>query len=147
MEAKPIRQIAESEGAILGKLRLMMILVTVLVLAGAVLSVATTLTELVLERRVEIGTMKALGARDSRLLSHFVSELGALGLAGGLAGYVVGLVLAQLIGHSLFNRAVAPSVIVLMTVVMLSISIAMVSGIVPIRSMRAIKPAVILKGD
>ena len=147
VEAKPIRQIAESEGAILGKLRLMMILVTILVIAGAVLSVATTLSELVIERRIEIGTMKALGAPDFRLLQLFLCELGGLGLLGGLAGYGVGLALAQLIGHSLFNRAVAPSFAVLLTVILLSISIAMLSGLAPIHRMREIKPAVILKGD
>ena len=147
VEAKPIRQIAESEGAILGKLRLMMILVTVLVLAGAVLSVATTLTELVIERRMEIGTMKALGAPDSRILRLFLSELGGLGLLGGLVGYGVGLAVAQLIGHSLFKRAVAPSFTVLLAVILLSIAIAMLSGLGPIRRMREIEPAVILKGD
>lgn len=147
VEAKPIRQIAQNEGAILAKLKLMMILVTVLVLAGAVLSVATTLTELVIERRIEIGTMKALGAHESKLLSQFLSELAGLGLLGGLAGYGVGLALAQLIGHSLFNKPVSPRITVLFLVILLSISTALLSGLIPIRRMREIKPALILKGD
>jgi len=147
VEAKPIRQIAQNEGAILAKLKLMMILVTVLVLAGAVLSVATTLAELVIERRLEIGTMKALGAHESRLFSLFLTELAGLGLLGGILGYGIGLVLAQFIGHSLFNKPVSPRITVLLLVILLSISTALLSGLIPIRRMREIKPAVILKGD
>lgn len=143
----PVRQIAESEGRILGKLRLMTLLVTVLIVAGAALSVATTLTALVIERRREIGTMKAIGAADSQLLRLFLFELGALGLTGGLIGYGVGLGLAQAIGHSLFDSSVAPRAAVFAAVILLTLTIALLSGIVPIRKIREVEPAVMLRGE
>src|SRR5262249_14773049 len=124
ISAHPVRQLAESEGRLLGKLRLMILLVTVLILVGAALSVATTLTALVMERRQEIGTMKAIGAEDSHLLRQFLFELGGLGLAGGSLGYLIGLALAQAIGFSLFNSPVAPRFIVFIAVIGIALTVA-----------------------
>ncbi|HLG17061.1 MAG TPA: FtsX-like permease family protein [Blastocatellia bacterium] len=143
----PVRQIAESEGRILGKLRLMMLLVTVLIMAGAAISVATTLTALVIERRREIGTMKAIGAADSQLMRLFLFQLGALGVIGGVAGYGVGLGLAQLISRSLFDSVVTPHAAVFAVVVLLTLTIALLSGVVPIKKIREVEPAVMLRGE
>jgi putative ABC transport system permease protein len=147
VRARPVRQIAESEGRVLAKLRLMMLLVTALILALAALSVATTLTALVIERRYEIGAMKAIGAEDSRLLLQFLFELGGLALAGGLVGYAVGFALAQAIGHSLFNSTVAPRFVVFIAIIVISPLLALVAGVVPLRKIAAVEPAVILRGD
>jgi putative ABC transport system permease protein len=145
--ARPVRQITQTEGRVVTKLKLMMLLVTLVILAGAVLSVATTLTALVLERQSEIGTMKAIGAEDSRLLRLFLFELGALGLGGGVAGYALGIVLAQGIGRSLFNSGVTPRLAVFLAVTGISVAVALLSGFGPIRRIRRIEPAVILRGE
>jgi putative ABC transport system permease protein len=147
VHARVVRQIAEGEGRVLTRLRLMMLLVTAFILVGAALSVATTLTSLVIERRREIGTMKAIGAGDSGLLRLFLFELGTLGVVGGAIGYGLGIGLAQAIGRSLFHSAVAPSIMVLAIVLVVSLAIAMLSGLVPIRKIREVEPAVILKGE
>ena len=147
VHARVVRQIADSEGRVLTRLRLMMLLVTAFILVAAALSVATTLTSLVIERRREIGTMKAIGAEDSGLLKLFLFELGTLGLAGGAIGYVVGIALAQAIGQSLFRSSVTPSIAVLGMVLLTSLAVAMLSGVVPIRKIREVEPAVILKGE
>ena len=44
----------------------------------------------VLERTKEIGTMKAIGARNRDILTIFMIESGLLGLVGGIIGIVVG---------------------------------------------------------
>jgi putative ABC transport system permease protein len=142
-----VRQIAEGEGRVLGKLRMTMLLVTILMLAAASLSVSTTLASLVMERRKEIGMMKAIGAKDSGLLRLFLFELGALGLAGGIAGYLAGIVLAQAMGRSLFGVGVTPKPEVFVAVIGISLLVALISGIVPIRRIMEVRPAVILKGD
>jgi putative ABC transport system permease protein len=145
--AVPIRQIADSEGMVLGKLKLMTLLVTVLILAGAALSVGTTLTALVIERRREIGTLKAIGAADSDLLRLFLSELGVMSACGAVAGYAIGLGFAQLISMKLFGSGVAPRIPVFAAVLAISLVVAVLSAVVPIRRIREVQPATILRGD
>jgi putative ABC transport system permease protein len=147
VRADVVRQIAESEGRILGRLRLTMLLVALLILIAASLSVGTTLTALVMDRRKEIGTMKAIGAEGSDLLRLFLFELGGLGLGGGIVGYALGMAVAQPIGRSMFNSAVTPRIVVFIIILVVSLGVAMLSGILPIRRMREIEPAIILKGD
>lgn len=147
VRASLVRQIAESEGRVLARLRLMMLLITILILGAAALSISTTLTALVLERRPEIGTMKALGAAESKILRLFLCELAALGVAGGVLGYGVGIGLAQPIGRSLFNSGVAPRAGVVLTVIAISIGVALLSGVIPIRKIREVEPAAVLKGE
>jgi putative ABC transport system permease protein len=147
VRADLVRQIAESEGRILGRLRLTMLLVVLLILIAASLSVGTTLTALVMDRRKEIGTMKAIGAEGSDLMRLFLFELAGLGLAGGSIGYAGGMILAQPIGRSLFNSAVAPRLAVFAIVLIISLAVAMLSAVVPIKRIKEVQPAVILKGD
>lgn len=142
-----VRQIAEAEGRVLGKLRMTMLLVTLVMLAAAALSVSTTLAALVMERRKEIGTMKAIGAGSERLLRLFLFELASLGVGGGIIGYTVGIALAQAMGRSLFGVGVAPRIQVFGAVLAISLLVALISGIIPMKRMREVQPALILKGD
>lgn len=147
VRANPVRQIAESEGRLLVKLKLMMFLIAIMILGAAGLSISTTLTALVLERRPEIGTMKALGADESKILSLFLCELAGLGIVGGVIGYALGIAIAQPIGRSLFNSAVSPRLVVVIAVMAISIVVALLSGLIPVRKIREIEPAIVLKGE
>jgi putative ABC transport system permease protein len=66
-----------------------------LALAVASIGIVNTLVMAILERRREIGIMKAIGASDSDVKKLFFAEAGAMGLLGG----VVGVVLGWTIGH------------------------------------------------
>jgi putative ABC transport system permease protein len=66
-----------------------------LALAVASLGIINTLVMSILERRREIGIMKAIGASDSDVRRLFFFEAGAMGLLGGLLGVLFG----WLIGH------------------------------------------------
>jgi putative ABC transport system permease protein len=61
-----------------------------LALIVASLGIINTLVMAILERRREIGVLKALGAADSDVQRLFFVEAGAMGLAGGLFGVVLG---------------------------------------------------------
>lgn len=84
-----------------------MVLVTIITLAGSGLSVMSTMTTTVLERRKEIGMMKAIGAQNNKIASIFYTEAGALGLAGGVFGYLLGFLMAQAVGKSVFNTFIS----------------------------------------
>jgi len=70
---------------------------------GAV-GVMNTMFTSVLERTKEIGVMKAVGAKNSHVLSIFLIESGLMGFVGGLVGSAVGLGFA-IIATKLINAA------------------------------------------
>ncbi len=79
-----------------------MFLVTAIILVITILCVVTTMVSLVEERRKEIALFKALGARDGEIIRFFLSEVLLIGTVGGIVGYGLGLLLAQIISKSVF---------------------------------------------
>jgi putative ABC transport system permease protein len=71
-------------------------LVAISLLVGGIVIMNIMLVA-VTERTREIGIRKALGAKQSDLLSQFLSETVVLSLFGGLVGVLVGVVLALLV--------------------------------------------------
>src|SRR5438874_5328326 len=61
-----------------------------LALAVACIGIVNTLVMAILERRREIGIMKAIGASDRDVQGLFFAEAGAMGVFGGLIGVVLG---------------------------------------------------------
>jgi putative ABC transport system permease protein len=68
-----------------------------LALAVASLGIVNTLVMAILERRREIGILKALGASDSDVKMLFFAEAGAMGIAGGLLGVGLGWMIGKVI--------------------------------------------------
>jgi putative ABC transport system permease protein len=66
-----------------------------LALAVATLGIVNTLVMAILERRREIGVLKALGAADSDVQRLFFVEAGVMGLLGGILGVIFGWLLGR----------------------------------------------------
>jgi len=68
-----------------------------LALAVATLAIINTLVMAVLERRREIGVMKAIGASDQDVKKLFFTEAGAMGFFGGVLGILLGFAIGKAI--------------------------------------------------
>ncbi|MDR1603939.1 MAG: ABC transporter permease [Gracilibacteraceae bacterium] len=144
--SKPIRRVAESEGAILEKTQLLMLLITILSLLGSALGISNLVTASVMERSREIGLLKAVGANNTPISALILAEIMATGLFGGVAGYFAGLGFAQIIGRSVFGAAVEIKPMVIPIVAILVFVITLAGSIPSIRYMLSLHPAEVLHG-
>ena len=144
--ASAVRQVAEGEGAILDKTKLLMILITGLSLLGSALGISNLVTASVMERSKEIGLLKAIGARDRSITGVILVEILITALIGTAAGYFLGMGFAQLIGKSVFGSAVEMKPMVIPIVAGL-IALVTVAGSLPaIRMVLRLRPAEVLHG-
>lgn len=144
--ARPVRQVSESEGTILEKTQLLMVLVTILSMAGSALAIANLVTANVMERAREIGLLKAVGSRDGAVVGLILTEIIIIGCVGGIIGYGAGIGLAQLIGHMVFSSAIniVPAVAGIVTALVILV---VIFGSIPaIRFLLRLRPAEVLHG-
>src|SRR4029077_7699687 len=107
LDVRPVRQIAAAEGTILGRIRGLIFWTIALILILSMLGVLASMAALAMERRRDVGLMKALGGPVSRIMRLFLAEAGALGILGGTIGFVVGMLLARWMGSSVFGVAIS----------------------------------------
>ena len=144
--AKAVRQVAESEGAILNKTQLLMLLITILSLIGSALGISNLVTASVMERSKEIGLLKAIGAYDGPISALILTEILITAVVGGVMGYFAGLAFAQIIGQSVFDSAIAIKVTVIPLVAILIFVVTLSGSLPSIRLLLSLKPAEVLHG-
>lgn len=144
--AKPIRQVAESEGDILNKTTLLMVLITVLTLVGSGFGISNLITASVMERSNEIGLQKAIGASNPRIIGIILVEIIITAIFGAVGGYFVGLGLTQVIGITVFGSAIAPAAMVIPIVAILIILVTLLGSIPAIRYLLKLNPTEVLHG-
>jgi putative ABC transport system permease protein len=144
--AKPIWQVAESEGKILGRLRLLIYFLSSVALIASALGVSTTMIMSLLRRTEELGLMKAIGADSSRIISIFLSEGAVIGLIGGFIGYLLSIAVAEYIGIKVFDTGFEQKGLLFPVSIGSAIIISITGIILPIKKALGIKPGIVLKG-
>ena len=144
--AAPVRQVADSEGNIMEKTELLMILITILSLLGSALGISNLVTASVMERSNEIGLMKAVGARDRQVTGLVLTEIMITAIVGGAVGYFMGYGFAQIIGHTVFNSSIEMKPMVIPIVAVLIVIVTLIGSIPAIRMMQRLRPAEVLHG-
>ena len=147
LQVKTLRQVAIAEEKILDRIQLLMLLVTVVVLASSVIALGSTMGANVIERREEIGLMKALGATEADIRKFFMIETAFSGLAGSLAGYCIGILAAEAVSKTAFGSFIPVNAFVILLSIMLGLLISVASTFFPVRDAMRIVPAEILRGE
>ena len=144
--ASPVRQVAESEGAIMEKTELLMVLITILSLIGSALGITNLVTASVMERSQELGLMKAIGATDGSITGLVLTEVMITAVFGGVIGYFMGFGFAQIIGHTVFNSAIEMKTMVIPLVAVLVALVTLIGSIPAINMLLRLRPAEVLHG-
>lgn len=142
--ASPVRQVADSEGDILEKTQLLMILITALALVGSALGISNLVTASVMERSGEIGLMKAIGAQNSSISGLVLTEIMVTAVIGGIVGFFMGLGFAQIIGQSVFGSAISLRPMVIPIVAVLVVIVTLLGSIGAIRTLLKLQPTEVL---
>ena len=142
-----VEQIARAEGRLLAKIQWLMALVTAAILLAAGLSVGSTMTATVLERRKEVGLMKAMGAAERTIATMIWAEALAVGLAGGAVGTLTGFGFSQVIGKTVFNTFISFRWPVLPLTLAAAVMVSWLGSRRPVAQALRIDPVVTLRGE
>jgi putative ABC transport system permease protein len=111
-------------------------------LVGAV-GIANTMFTSVLEKTKEIGTMKAIGAKNKDILMIFLFNSGMVGLVGGILGVMLGAVVSSGLQTMMGGDMVSGtglSFTLMFEGLLLAVSIGVISGVVPAYRASKLKP-------
>ena len=147
VKAQTVTRITSSDTRIIAMLQTLFWIVSLVVLVLTLVGVGTTISSIVSQRRNEIGLRKALGA-DSRAIGvEFYVESGIYGLIGGLLGTAIGYVLARVLCATVFGRALGFDWLLGAGSLLLSVAIAVIASIPPVRRATRIDPAIVLREE
>ena len=144
--ARPIWPVAETEGKILNRLELLIVLLTSVSLLAAALGVSTTMIMSLLRRTDEVALMKAVGADRLQTAVIFLVEALLIGIAGGLAGYLLSLAISGYLGYAVFGTGLEQRGVLFPISMSVSVLISVMGVYLPIRRALTIRPAIVLKG-
>ncbi|HLD06309.1 MAG TPA: ABC transporter permease [Candidatus Nanoarchaeia archaeon] len=116
------------------------------------IGIMNTMYTAVLERKREIGVMKAIGARNRHILLVFLVESGMLGMAGGIMGVIIGvgfgkaitLVGTYALGSDLLQAKVSLSLVI--GSLLFSFLAGTLSGLLPARQAASLSPVEAMRG-
>jgi len=146
LEVRPVRQLAAAEGQILERIRALLLATVLLILALSGLGVLAATAGLAIERRRDVGLMKAIGGPVRRVMRFFLAEAMFIAVVGGTIGGGAGLLLSRWIGQRVFAAAITPRLVVLPLTIAVMMGVAL-AGALPLRLLGRVRPAEILRGE
>ena len=147
MKAQTVTRITSSDTRIIAMLQTLFWIVSLVVLVLTLVGVGTTISSIVSQRRNEIGLRKALGASSRAIGAEFTVESAIYGLIGGLFGTAIGYALARILCVTVFDRALGFNWLLGIASLMLSMLIAVIASIPPVRRATRIDPAIVLREE
>ncbi len=145
--AEQIRQVEQTEGTVLSRIKGLMLLITLAALFASALAVSAAMATAIFERRHEVGLMKALGAGKTAVAAIFFTEAALLALIGGALGFVGGSLLAHRIGRSIFDSQITIQPVLFPVILAIAILVTFAGSAVAIRRAVMFDPVYALRGE
>ena len=146
-EGRPLLRTADAEGRIVDGMRWLTVFVAAAVIVSSILAVLAAVATSIVERRREVGLVKALGASRSQVLTPYLAETGLTGLVGGAAGFTLGTLLAHGIGIAVFGRPALVSSVLFVPALVVATALAVLGSLIPLSAVLRLDAAAVLKGD
>jgi putative ABC transport system permease protein len=128
------------------RLNLLMLLLALAALTASALGLLSTTTATVVERSVELGLMRALGASTSQIAVLLLGETVLVSLPGGALGFWLGAASAAAIRGQTFGTAGPIQPLLLPLALALSLALAFLGTLAPLRFALRLDPAAVLRG-
>jgi len=145
--AEQIRQVEQTEGTVLTRIKGLMLLVTLAALFASALAVSAAMATAIFERRAEVGLMKALGGANAPIAALFFTEAALLALIGGATGYIAGIFLAHQIGRAIFDSQISVQPVLFPVILAIAIAVTFAGSAAAIRKAVLFDPVFALRGE
>lgn len=136
----------ESLNSILLTVQILLVGIAAISLVVGGIGIANTMYTAVLERTKEIGIMKSIGAKNKHIMIIFLFESGLLGLAGGVLGLLLGVLIGKSVeagafyyfGESIIKTSFHPFLII--GSLLFAFLLGAMAGTLPARQASKLKP-------
>jgi len=137
-------QILEQINQVLGVMQFVLVGIAAISLIVGAIGIMNSMYTSVLERTRDIGIMKAIGAKNSDIMSIFLVESGLIGLVGGIFGVLIGSAMALIIGQfsksAGFLLMIKIEPLVIIFGLLFAFFVGIISGILPAYQASKLKP-------
>jgi len=141
-----IKQLAEAEGKLYNRISGLLSTTVVIVLLLTSLCVMAGMSNVAIERKNDVGLMKAIGGSVRRVVRLFLAEAILMGIAGGLVGSALGILGSIWLGKTVFGVSAQPRWIVYPVSVGITILVSIASAF-PLRRLASVRPASVFRGE
>jgi putative ABC transport system permease protein len=141
-----IKQLTEAEGKLYSRVSGVLSATVLLVLLLTSLCVMAGMSNIAVERKNDVGLMKAIGGSVRRVVELFLAEAVLMGLMGGMVGSAIGILLSIQLGKAVFGVAAQPRWIVYPVAVTLTVIVSIASAF-PLRHIAGVRPASVFRGE
>jgi putative ABC transport system permease protein len=141
-----IRQFTEGEARLYNHISGLLTYTVVFVLVLTALCVMAGMSNVAMERKNDVGLMKAIGGSVSSIVRLFLAEAIVMGLIGGVVGSAIGLLASLWLGQAVFGVAAQPRWIVYPFSVALTVIVSIASAY-PLRHLAGVRPASVFRGE
>jgi putative ABC transport system permease protein len=141
-----VRQLAQAEGKLYNRISGLLTTTVILVLILTSLCVMAGMSNVAIERKNDVGLMKAIGGSVRRVVRLFLAEAILMGIAGGVIGSAFGIVGSIWLGKAVFGVAAQPRWIVYPVSVGITILVSIASAF-PLRRLASVRPASVFRGE
>jgi len=145
-EVLPMSEVVAGEAQVVARLSLLMLLLALAALAAATLGLLSTTMASVVERRVELGLLRALGAGAAQIAALLLGESLLVALAGGFSGFALGSLIATLLRGTSFGGETPVQPLLLPVALLLAVLVAVAGTLAPLRLAQRVDPATVLHG-